>query len=146
MLQVTDGLNASVGGPAQDLGSSTNSRRTFYGLVRRREISDLLRLFDFPDPLTHSPARIATTTPLQQLYVLNSRFMLERADALVGRLEREGIVEPEARIKALYRWLFQRDPTEREFAKLNSFVADAPDPWQLVAQTLLASNEFYFWN
>lgn len=146
MLQVTDGLNASVGGPAQDLGSSTNSRRTFYGLVRRREISDLLRLFDFPDPLTHSPARIATTTPLQQLYVLNSRFMLERADALVGRLEREGIVEPEARIKALYRWLFQRDPTEREFAKLNSFVTDAPDPWQLVAQTLLASNEFYFSN
>jgi hypothetical protein len=72
--------------------------------------------------------------------------MLERADALVGRLEREGIVEPEARIKALYRWLFQRDPTEREFAKLNSFVADAPDPWQLVAQTLLASNEFYFSN
>jgi hypothetical protein len=146
ILQVTDGLSLSVGGPSQDLGGSTNFRRTIYGHIRRREISDLLRLFDFPDPLTHSPARVATTTPLQQLYVLNSRFMLERADALVGRLDREGVIEPEARIKVLYRWLFQRDPTEREFAKLISFVKDAPDSWQLVAQSLLASNEFYFSN
>jgi hypothetical protein len=146
ILQVTDGLSLSVGGPSQDLGGSTNFRRTIYGHIRRREISDLLRLFDFPDPLTHSPARVATTTPLQQLYVLNSRFMLERADALVGRLDREGVIEPEARIKVLYRWLFQRDPTEREFAKLINFVKDAPDSWQLVAQSLLASNEFYFSN
>lgn len=146
LLQVTDGLSLSVGGPAQDVNSSTNFRRTIYGHVRRREIADLLRLFDFPDPLTHSPARVPTTTPLQQLFVLNSRFVLERSEALVGRLEREGIVEPEARIKVLYRWLFQRDPTEREFAKLISFVKDSPDSWQLVAQTLLASNEFYFCN
>jgi hypothetical protein len=146
MLQVTDGLSLSVGGPAQDVSSSTNFRRTIYGHVRRREISDLLRLFDFPDPLTHSPTRVATTTPLQQLFVLNSRFVLERSEALVGRLEREGIVEPEARIKVLYHWLFQRDPTEREFAKMIIFVKDSPDAWQLVAQTLLASNEFYFCN
>ncbi|MFM8215153.1 MAG: DUF1553 domain-containing protein, partial [Pirellula sp.] len=146
MLQVTDGLSLSVGGPAQDVSSSTNFRRTIYGHVRRREISDLLRLFDFPDPLTHSPARVPTTTPLQQLFVLNSRFVLERSEALVGRLEREGIVEPAARIKVMYHWLFQRDPTEREFAKLISFVKDSPDAWQLVAQTLLASNEFYFCN
>ncbi|MFM7931024.1 MAG: DUF1553 domain-containing protein, partial [Pirellula sp.] len=146
MLQATDGLSLSVGGPAQDVGSSTNFRRTIYGHVRRREISDLLRLFDFPDPLTHSPARVPTTTPLQQLFVLNSRFVLERSEALVGRLEREGIVEPAARIKVMYHWLFQRDPTEREFAKLINFVKDSPDSWQLVAQTLLASNEFYFCN
>ncbi|MFM8401006.1 MAG: hypothetical protein ACKOAH_24550, partial [Pirellula sp.] len=75
-----------------------------------------------------------------------SRFVLERSEALVGRLEREGIVEPAARIKVLYHWLFQRDPTEREFAKLINFVKDSPDAWQLVAQTLLASNEFYFCN
>ncbi|MFN9347452.1 MAG: DUF1553 domain-containing protein, partial [Planctomycetota bacterium] len=146
LLQVTDGLSLSVGGPAQDVNSSTNFRRTIYGHVRRREISDLLRLFDFPDPLTHSPARVPTTTPLQQLFVLNSRFVLERSEALVARLEREGIIEPEARIKVLYHWLFQRGPTEREFAKLISFVKDSPDSWQLVAQTLLASNEFYFCN
>ena len=69
ILQVTDRLDRSRGGPSQDLSSQNNIKRTIYGHVRRREIKDLLRLFDFPDPLTHSPTRIATITPLQQLYV-----------------------------------------------------------------------------
>ena len=46
-----------------------NHRRTLYGTVKRRELHDMLRLFDFPDPTTHSAARMPTTTPLQQLFV-----------------------------------------------------------------------------
>jgi hypothetical protein len=146
LLQVTDGLSYQIGGPSQDLGSMTNARRTLYGHVRRREVSDLLRLFDFPDPLTHSPTRIPTITPLQQLYVLNSRFVIERSEALIARLDREGIDDVQERIRRLHRWLYQREPTEREFARIQEFVQDAPDRWQLLAQTLLASNEFYFCN
>jgi len=144
LLQVTEGLSYQIGGPSQDLGSTTNARRTLYGHVRRREVSDLLRLFDFPDPLTHSPTRIPTITPLQQLYVLNSRFLIERSEALIARLDREGIVDVQERIRSLHRWLYQREPTEREFSRIKEFVQDAPDRWQLLAQTLLASNEFYF--
>lgn len=144
LLQVTEGLSYQIGGPSQDLGSTTNARRTLYGHVRRREVSDLLRLFDFPDPLTHSPTRIPTITPLQQLYVLNSRFLIERSEALIARLDREGIVDVQERIRSLHRWLYQREPTEREFTRIKEFVQDAPDRWQLLAQTLLASNEFYF--
>jgi hypothetical protein len=144
LLQVTEGLSYQIGGPSQDLGSMTNARRTLYGHVRRREVSDLLRLFDFPDPLTHSPTRIPTITPLQQLYVLNSRFVIERSEALIARLDREGIDDVQERIRQLHRWLYQREPTEREFARIQEFVQDAPDRWQLLAQTLLASNEFYF--
>lgn len=144
LLQVTEGLSYQIGGPSQELGSMTNARRTLYGHVRRREVSDLLRLFDFPDPLTHSPARIPTITPLQQLYVLNSRFVIERSEALIARLDREGIEDVQERIRRLHRWLYQRDPTEREFARIKDFVQEAPDRWQLLAQTLLASNEFYF--
>jgi hypothetical protein len=146
LLQVTESLSFQIGGPSHDLGSMTNARRTLYGHVRRREISDLLRLFDFPDPLTHSPTRIPTITPLQQLYVLNSRFVIERAEALIARLDREGIADVQERIRWLHRWLYQREPTQREFAKITEFVKDAPDHWQLLAQTLLASNEFYFCN
>jgi hypothetical protein len=62
------------------------------------------------------------------------------------RLEREGITEPQARIRAMIRWLFQRDPTEREFAMMMDFIKESPQDWQLLAQSLLASNEFYFWN
>lgn len=144
LLQVTEGLSYQIGGPSQELGSMTNARRTLYGHVRRREVSDLLRLFDFPDPLTHSPTRIPTITPLQQLYVLNSSFLIERSEALIARLDREGIDDVQERIRRLHRWLYQREPTEREFAKIKEFVQDAPDRWQLLAQTLLASNEFYF--
>jgi hypothetical protein len=144
LLQVTEGLSYQIGGPSQELGSMTNARRTLYGHVRRREVSDLLRLFDFPDPLTHSPTRIPTITPLQQLYVLNSRFVIERSEALIARLDREGIDDVQERIRRLHRWLYQRDPTEREFARIKEFVQVAPDRWQLLAQTLLASNEFYF--
>ena len=146
LLQVTESLSFQIGGPSHDLGSMTNARRTLYGHVRRREVSDLLRLFDFPDPLTHSPARIPTITPLQQLYVLNSRFVIERAEALIASLDREGIDDVQERIRWLHRWLYQREPTQREFAKITEFVKDAPDHWQLLAQTLLASNEFYFCN
>ena len=144
LLQVTEGLSYQIGGPSQELGSMTNARRTLYGHVRRREVSDLLRLFDFPDPLTHSPTRIPTITPLQQLYVLNSRFVIERSEALIARLDREGIDDVQERIRRLHRWLYQREPTEREFARIKEFVQEAPDRWQLLAQTLLASNEFYF--
>ena len=146
ILQVTDRLDGKFGGPSQDLNSESNTKRTIYGHVRRREINDLLRLFDFPDPLTHSPTRVSTITPLQQLYVLNSRFVIQGAESLVMRLEREGITEPQARIRAMIRWLFQRDPTQREFAKMMDFVKESPQDWQLLAQSLLASNEFYFWN
>lgn len=146
LLQVSDRLDLSMGGPALDVGNAGNTRRTIYGQVRRREIADLLRLFDFPDPLTHSPARVATITPLQQLYVLNSRFVIEGAEALVGRLDREGLVDPADRITAMHRWLFQRDPNDRELGKMLEFVKDSSDQWQLLAQALLASNEHYFWN
>lgn len=152
ILAVTGELNHQVGGPPQDLSTLGQARRTLYGQVRRRELNDLLRLFDFPDPLTHSSSRIATITPLQQLYLLNSSFILERSDSLVRRLEREGITDSDARIRKLYDWLFQREPTAAEWMKLKAFLQNSEMPdgpvseqtWQLLAQTLLASNTFYF--
>ena len=167
ILQVTDGLDERLGGPPLELNSNP-VRRTVYGLVKRREINDLLRLFDFPDPLTHSPTRVPTITPLQQLYVLNSPFIVGRAQALIQRLDRERLASDDgdvvrARIRTLYGWLFQREPRAGEMAKVVAFVQEgtaniagvsipagganpavAAETWVLVAQTLLASNEFYY--
>ena len=39
----------------------------------------------FPKPTMHSPGRETTTTPLQQLFVMNSPFMRDQAAALVGK-------------------------------------------------------------
>lgn len=144
MLSVAGNLDSSIGGPAQDLGSPTNFRRTIYGTVKRRELNDLLRLHDFPDPITHSPNRIPTTTPLQQLYTLNSPFVQAQAEALVKRLKSEFPGNDSEQIIGAYNLLFGRKPTEGQLKTALDFIQTPGNSWQLYSQALLASNEFLF--
>jgi hypothetical protein len=145
MLFAAGKLDMQVGGPAVDLTSSSNARRTLYGLVRRRELNDLLRLFDFPDPLTHSPGRVPTTTPLQQLFALNSPLVMEQASHLADRLAREAASDPRERVRAAYQLLFQRSPDEQEVALAIGFLGEgSSQSWSEYLQVLLTSNEFYF--
>ena len=145
MMSVSGTLNPEMGGPAAELNLPANHRRTIYGVVRRRELTDLLRLRDFPDPVTHSPNRIPTITPLQQLFTLNSPLMLEQASALVNRLQADAGADPGKRIERAYRLLFGRLPSVKErelglaFVKANDVIV-----WQEYAQVLLGSNEFQF--
>jgi hypothetical protein len=151
MLFVTGRLDLTVGGPAVDLASATNFRRTLYGSIKRREVADILRLNDFPDPMTHSPARDITTTPLQQLFVLNSPFMEQQAAALVERVKKEITSEDTAaRLRRAYQLLFNREPTASQLQLALDFLGGdlAKTPldalWRQYAQALLASNEFLF--
>ena len=64
-------------------------RRTVYAKVSRHELDGVLRLFDFPDANITSEKRTETTVPQQQLFVLNSPFMAERARGLAARLRAE---------------------------------------------------------
>lgn len=144
MLVASDTMDFSMGGPPTELSQNNHSRRTIYGTVRRRELTDLLRLYDFPDPLTHSPNRAPTTTPLQQLYYLNSPFIQEQASALSARLHREAL-DDEARVALAYQLLFGREPTSHELALGLHFVHEqSSEQWPLYCQVLLGSNEFYF--
>ncbi len=111
MLAATGELDGRVGGPAQELDDAANLRRTLYGLVNRRDVAAMLRLYDFPDPTSHSPRRQNTTTPLQQLFVLNSPFVQRRAAALVKRLETLDQANTANRVRAAYRVLFGREAT-----------------------------------
>jgi hypothetical protein len=108
--------------------------------VKRRELADLLRLYDFPDPTTHSPARVPTTTPLQQLFALNSPFLRGQARALARRVGSEATGE--GRVRRAYRLLFAREPTAAELRLGREFLAGAG--WEEYAQVLLASNEFLY--
>jgi hypothetical protein len=141
VLSATGVLDLRLGGPAIDLDRADNNRRTLYGIVKRRELNELLRLNDFPDPTTHSAARIATTTPLQQLFVLNSPFMQRQASALVRRLHAISSNDRE-RIHAVYRLLYGRPATEREERLGRAFLAEAT--WEQYTHLLLASNEFLY--
>ena len=65
-----------------------------YAPVSRHDLACLLRLFDFPDPNITSGGRVETTVPLQQLFVLNSEFMVAQARAVAARLHRPTPAEP----------------------------------------------------
>lgn len=151
MLATSGMLSADVGGPPMELSELRNRRRTLYSTVKRRELSDMLRLHDAPDATVHSPARVPTTTPLQQLFVLNSPFMQQQAAALVRRLKADVPRDTEARVRRGYVLLYARPATEKQVktavefltgGKPGAVVSDAT--WEQYAQVLLGSNEFLF--
>lgn len=143
VLAVTGTLQDTLGGPALALDRPDNLRRTVYAGVKRRELPDLLRLNDFPDPTTHSPGRVATTTPLQSLFVLNSEFMRRQAMTLAARL-RSLPGDDAARVRQGYRWLFARPATDTEVRLGLDYLAAAGADWSEYAQVLLGSNEFLY--
>jgi len=145
LMFVTGSLDLKIGGPPAELNLANNYRRTLYGTVKRRELTDLLRLHDFPDPVTHSPNRIPTITPLQQLFTLNSPLMEQQATALVNRLQKDVGVDASRRIERAYRLLFGHSPTADQQKLGLAFVQANDGPaWQQYAQVLLGSNEFQF--
>jgi hypothetical protein len=148
MLLATGRLNLVPGGPDRTLDDIENNRRTLYGTVQRRELHALLRLNDFPDPTTHNATRDLTTTPLQQLFVLNSPFMQQQSAALAERVRREVPDDLAGQVRQAYRLLYGREPTERQRTLARAFFqpcdanpALASELWKQYAQVLLGSNE-----
>jgi hypothetical protein len=150
MLAVVGTLDLKQAGPAQNLDDRANRRRTVYGRVDRRNLHDMLRLYDFPAPESHSPKRDPTTTPLQQLFVLNSEFLRRRAEELAGRARMESGDSLEEQIDGIYQLTFGRMPTERERLIASEFLSQSPagwprdELWTEYAHALLASNEFLY--
>ena len=144
LLAVSGELDLKLGGPAVELSQPNNHRRTLYGLVKRRELSDILRLHDFPDPVTHSPSRVPTTTPLQQLFTLNSPLMQGQSRALFKRL---AAARPDTagRVDLAYRLALGRPASAGEQNVAERFLGPAGEQrWAEYLQVLLGSNEFLF--
>lgn len=145
MLAASGTLKLDLGGPPQELADAANHRRTLYGTVRRTDLTDLLRLHDFPNPQSHSATRIPTTTPLQQLFTLNGPLLLQQSAALAKRLETEVPAGGEARVRRAYEILFNRVPTEKETRLGVAFVGNGANAsWPRYVHVLLGSNEFLF--
>jgi hypothetical protein len=154
MLAVAGNLDPKVGGPSTDLASKENRRRTIYAKVSRHDLDSLLRLFDFPDPNVTSDSRTVTTVPLQQLFVLNSEFMVRQAKALAGRLSAVSSEPDEQRINKAFLLVYGRLPKEQEKQLGMAFLAshksqlesadNALSGWEQYAQVLLSANEFLY--
>lgn len=151
MLAASGNLDLRQGGPPRDLGETSNLRRTIYGNINRTRVSDMLRLYDFPDPSIHGEQRVPTTTPTQQLFVLNSEFVQTQAANLLHRLKQECSSDFTAQVRQAHQWLFGRTASAQEIAWAKNFIrADAQKTnanekdWQLYLHALLGSNEFIF--
>ena len=148
ILQVSGSLDPTIGGPSGNLEGATFLRRTVYGKVSRQRVADVLRAFDFPDANRHGEGRDVTTTPLQQLYFLNSPFLLAHSARLAGRVfDRQP--SPEEFVEALYRQVLLRGPDADEIDRAVRLVEAEGGPesraaWAVLAQALLISNEFLF--
>ncbi|MBI1314748.1 DUF1553 domain-containing protein, partial [bacterium] len=109
MLAAAGNLDLRIGGAPQAVDDSANHRRTLYSLIARRELHQMLRMYDFPEPTAHSPKREPTTTPLQQLFVLNGPLVGEQSQVLARRLLAEYETRDD-RVTAAYLRLFGRPP------------------------------------
>jgi hypothetical protein len=142
ILQASGTLDLTAFGPPQDLDQQGNSRRTVYARVGRGRLNNLFQLFDFPEATMHSPGRGVTTTPLQQLFVMNSSFMQNQASALAKSVEDRPAGNES--VRAMYRKVLGRDPDETELKLAADYFDGGGTPAQY-AQALLSTNEVIFW-
>jgi hypothetical protein len=141
LLLVSGDLENKAPSLSMDLDAPDNHNRTVYGRVSRGRLNTILALYDFPDPMMTAPQRELTTSPLQQLFVMNSPFLQERAAHLVKRVSAESDLA--AKVRDIYRDAVDRDPTPKELDTALTYL----DKGTLAqfAQALLASNEVIFW-
>ncbi len=105
--------------------AAERNRRSVYLVVKRNLHLPLLKTFDVPD--NHSPCsrRVETTIPTQALILLNSEWMLERAQSFAARLLREVGSDPGDLIARAYALVFSRAPAAEEAAASMDFLREA---------------------
>lgn len=141
VLKLSGRLDETMFGKSAELDEWKNQRRTIYGTVSRQKPATVLQLFDFPDAKRHADQRILTTTPLQQLYLLNSPFLQKHAEQIASDAPKKRA------IMHLFETILLRQPTgpERRNAKaMLKSVSSRELGLKLLAHSLLASNEFLF--
>jgi mono/diheme cytochrome c family protein len=116
-------------------------RRAVYHQNARSSLIDGLTDFDLPDNASAAPARIATTSPLQALTLLNHSFTLDMADALAERVKLEA---PGKEIRRAFALSFQRAPSPDEEAAASKLIN--AHGWRAFCRALLNANELLFIN
>ena len=136
------------GGESLELTDAKNVRRTIYGRVSRKKLSDILIQFDYPDANVHSAKRSDTTTAIQKLFIINSSFMVEQAKGLAKRITGDSSATDLTHIQSTYALLYNRQPTHEEtdlgLAFLRLPAEGKLTRWEQYSHALLAANEMMF--
>ena len=141
-------------------GEDGKGRRSIYLLVRRSKSVSFLNAFDAPVMETNCTRRVASSTAVQALAVMNGTFTAARAARLATVIASAGNIPQQ--IQTAFQRVFQRAPTATELKQSQDFLqnqakafAAAPGAkgteadWQKRALedfclALLSSNEFLY--
>ena len=99
--------------PKEEFGPG-EFRRMVYAQKPRLQADGVFAAFDCPDAGQTQPRRAVSTTPLQALNLLNSRFVLGQAEELAERLKREAGEDIGAEVELAFRLAFGREVTAKE--------------------------------
>lgn len=124
LLLASGKLDFTTGGLPVDLTAQPfATRRTTYGFIDRQNLPPMFRTFDFASPDVSASQRFQTTVPQQALFLMNSPFVLQQAQALALRDDLKKLTSDDARIRFLYETIYQRRPDADETAMAKAFLA-----------------------
>ena len=155
LLAISGRLHFQVGGRGFDLfdkrgglsgfepietSSAANCRRMIYAHKIRREREAVFGVFDCPDAGQSTPRRRESTTPLQALNLLNSRFVIEHATALAEKVEARSELTTAEKVNQLYWIVLGREANDEEQRELVPWIQQAGI--MPLCRALINSNEF----
>ncbi|MCA9084896.1 MAG: PSD1 domain-containing protein [Planctomycetaceae bacterium] len=155
-FKATKDLKYSQGRPFME--TFDHRHRSVYLMTTRLQKHPFLALFDGPDPNKTTDNRRESTVALQALYMMNSPFINETAEAFANRLK-EFSSDDAQRIQHGFRLTVSRLPTDEELKDCLTFLNDyrqelvegkQPEPeadklaWIAVARVILSSSEFLY--
>jgi len=147
--------NTELNAAARTVGDGLFCRSVFLPLLRSN-VPESLALFDVADPSLVVGRREVTTVAPQALFLMNSGFVLDSAEAMAARLLARTDLTDSDRVDLAYRLALARSPSEEERREVLQFLASTPaDPaknpagarptaWTGFCQALFATAEFRY--
>ena len=117
--------------------------QSVYAPAFRNARLEILNLFDAANPNMVQGRRAQTTLATQALYMMNSAFVMQRAERFAERLVHEASSNHDRLTKA-YHEILGRPPVEEERKLVEAFLAEftSEEAWATLAHSLLASVDF----
>ena len=157
MLAVSGRLNTTMYGKGFDLFdkrgglsgfkpvasySGEGLRRMIYAHKVRREREAVFGAFDCPDAGQSTARRRESTTPIQALNLLNSRFTLDESEAFASSIKQEVGNELIPQIRSAYQRALSRLPSADELREVEPIARESGIT--ALCRALFNSNEFLF--
>jgi mono/diheme cytochrome c family protein len=158
ILSTSGKLDLRMGGPGYNVWEKNNNyvaiykpraeleadafRRMIYQFKPRSQGDPTFGAFDCPDAALAVPRRNVSTTALQALNLLNSRFVIRQAAFFAERVASEAGPEPAGQADRAFRLAFGRSPSQTELAAAVSLIKSHGAA--ALCRALYNANEFVY--